>query len=105
MKSTQDKKVQKLVAKMKDILSEVSDLNNEDITDANYREFYEKAADELDRYEEDEEGESDIYKFTYNYLDDYVDLKNKLVKLLRDKSLTLEQRREFYRKNLAQERR
>jgi len=97
MKKTDE---QKLVDEMKDLLAEVSELNDEDINDANYREFYEEAADELDRFEEDEDGESDIYRFTYDYLDEYVTLRNQLVKLLKDKGLTLEQRKEFFATNL-----
>jgi len=95
-------KEEKLVNEMKDILAEVSDLNDEDITDANYREFYENAADELNSFDdEDEDGESDIYRFTYDYLDEYVGLRNQLVKLLKEKGLTLEQRKEFYKLNLC----
>ena len=95
-------KEQKLVNEMKDILDEVSDLNDEDITDANYREFYENAADELNSFDdEDEDGESDIYRFTYDYLDEYVDLRNELVKILKEKGLTLEQRKQFYQENLC----
>ena len=95
-------KEQKLVNEMKDILAEVSDLNDEDITDANYREFYENAADELNSFDdEDEDGESDIYRFTYDYLDEYVDLRNELVKILKEKGLTLEQRKQFYQENLC----
>jgi beta-N-acetylglucosaminidase len=95
-------KEEKLVEKMKDLLEEVSDLNDEDITDANYRDFYENAANELNLYDgEDEDGESDIYRFTYDYLDEYVGLRNELVKLLKEKGLTLEQRKEFYKLNLC----
>ena len=95
-------KEEKLVEKMKDLLEEVSDLNDEDITDANYREYYENAADELNSFDgEDEDGESDIYRFTYDYLDEYVGLRNQLVKLLKEKGLTLEQRKEFYKLNLC----
>ena len=100
MKKTEE---QKLVDKMVGLLEEVSDLNGEDIDDSNYREFYENAADELDRYEEDEDGESDIYRFTYNYLDEYVDLRNKLVQILKDKGLTLEERKQFYKAHLCLE--
>lgn len=100
MKKTEE---QKLVDKMVGLLEEVSDLNNENIDDSNYREFYENAADELDRYEEDEDGESDIYRFTYNYLDEYVDLRNKLVQILKDKGLTLEERKQFCKANLCLE--
>ena len=100
MKKTEE---QKLVDKMVGLLEEVSDLNNENIDDSNYREFYENAADELDRYEEDEDGESDIYRFTYNYLDEYVGLRNQLVKILKDKGLTLEERKQFYKANLCLE--
>ena len=97
-------KEQKLVNKMKDILDEVSDLNDEDIDDSNYREFYENAADELNSFDdEDEDGESDIYRFTYEYLDEYVDLRNELVKLLKEKGLTLEERKQFYKANLCLE--
>ena len=94
-------KKEKIVEKMQGLLAEVSDLNNEDITDANYREYYENAADELDRYEEDEDGESDIYRFTYNILDKYVTLRNKLVEMLKAEGLTLEQRKLFYKENLC----
>ena len=100
MKKTEE---QKLVDKMVGLLEEVSDLNNENIDNSNYREFYENAADELDRYEEDEDGESDIYRFTYNYLDEYVGLRNQLVKILKDKGLTLEERKQFYKANLCLE--
>ena len=100
MKKTEE---QKLVDKMIGLLEEVSDLNNENIDDSNYREFYENAANELNRYEEDEDGESDIYRFTYNYLDEYVGLRNKLVKILKDKGLTLEERKQFYKANLCLE--
>ncbi len=101
MKKTEE---QKLVDKMVGLLEEVSDLNDEDINDSNYREFYENAANELNSYDdEDEDGESDIYRFTYNYLDEYVNLRNKLVKLLKDKGLTLEERKQFYKANLCLE--
>ena len=92
---------EKLTNKMKDLLDEVSELNDEDITDANYRDFYENAADQLDRYEEDEEGESDIFKFTYNILDKYVGLKNKLTDVLIAEGLNREQRKQFYKENLC----
>lgn len=96
-------KKEKIVEKMQGLLAEVSDLNDEDITDANYREYYENAADELDRYEEDEDGESDIYKFTYNILDKYVDLKNELIDILKAEGLNKEQRKQFYQLNFCQE--
>jgi len=95
-------KKEKIVEKMQGLLAEVSDLNNEDITDANYREYYENAANELDLYDgEDEDGESDIYQFTYNILDKYVTLRNKLVEMLKAEGLTLEQRKLFYKENLC----
>ena len=95
-------KKEKIVEKMQGLLAEVSDLNNEDITDANYREYYENAANELDLYDgEDEDGESDIYRFTYNYLDQYVTLRNKLKKVLEIKGYDLAQRRQFYKENLC----
>ena len=96
-------KKEKIIKKMQGLLAEVSELNDEDITDANYREYYENAADELDRYEEDEEGESDIYKFTYNILDEYVDLKNELIDILKAEGLNKEQRKQFYQLNFCQE--
>lgn len=94
-------KKEKIVEKMQGLLAEVSDLNDEDITDANYREYYENAADELDRYEEDEDGESDIYKFTYNILDEYVSLKNELIDILKAEGLNKEQRKQFYQLNFC----
>jgi len=95
-------KKEKIIEKMQGLLAEVSDLNNEDITDANYREYYENAANELDLYDgEDEDGESDIYRFTYNILDKYVTLRNKLVEMLKAEGLTLEQRKLFYKENLC----
>ena len=94
-------KKEKIVEKMQDLLAEVSDLNNEDITDANYREYYENAADELNRYEEDEDGESDIYKFTYNILDEYVGLRNELTDILKAEGLDKEQRKQFYQLNFC----
>lgn len=94
-------KKEKIVEKMQSLLAEVSDLNNEDITDANYREYYENAADELNRYEEDEEGESDIYKFTYNILDEYVGLRNELTDILKTEGLNKEQRKQFYQLNFC----
>lgn len=101
MKKTEE---QKLVDKMVGLLEEVSDLNGEDIDDSNYREFYENAADELNSFDgEDEDGESDIYQFTYDYLSEYVGLRNQLVKLLKDKGLTLEERKQFYKANLCWE--
>lgn len=94
-------KKEKIVEKMQGLLAEASDLNNEDITDANYREYYENAADELDRYEEDEDGESDIYRFTYNILDEYVGLKNELIDILKAEGLNKEQRKQFYQLNFC----
>ena len=94
-------KKEKIVEKMQGLLAEVSDLNDEDITDANYREYYENAADELNRYEEDEDGESDIYRFTYNYLDEYVSLKNELIDILKAEGLNKEQRKQFYQLNFC----
>ena len=94
-------KKEKIVEKMQGLLAEASDINNEDITDANYREYYENAADELNRYEEDEDGESDIYRFTYDYLDEYVSLKNELIDILKAEGLNKEQRKQFYQLNFC----
>ena len=95
-------KEERLVKKMTDILEEVSDLNGEDIDDRNFREFYENAADELNSFDgEDEDGESDIYQFTFDLLDEYVDLRVELRKLLEARGLDLAQRKEFYRNNLV----
>lgn len=97
-------KEEKLVNKMVGILGEVSDLNGEDIDDSNYRKFYENAAMQLDLYDgEDEDGESDIYQFTYDMLDDYIDLKRELKKLLEAQGMDLEQRKAYYKANLILE--
>ena len=94
-------KEQKLVKEMQDLLVEVSDINCEDINDSNYRKFYEEAADQLNLFEEDEDGESDIYKFTYELLDDYVTLRNKLCKVLEEQGMDFEQRKQFFKLNLC----
>lgn len=97
-------KEEKLVNKMVGILEEVSDLNGEDIDDSNYRKIYENAAMQLNLYDgDDEDGESDIYQFTYDMLNDYIDLKRELKKILEAQGMDLEQRKAYYKANLVLE--
>lgn len=102
MKKT-NKTEEQLVEEMIGILQEVSDLNGEHIDDSNFRGYYEDAADELEHFEEDEEGEGDIYRFTYEALDDYVTLRNQLTHILAEKGYTLESRKEYYKVHLVWE--
>lgn len=98
------KKEEQLIHQMLSNLQEVSDLQNEHIDDTNYREFYEDAADQLDLYDdEDEDGESDIFKFTYEYLDDYARDRNKLFKLLRDRGLSVEEANKYIQEKMTWE--
>ena len=96
-------KEEKIVDKMNSILEEVSELHGEDVTDGNYREYYENAADELNLHEEeDEDGENDIYRMTFELLDDYCSFRQQLREILIQKGLDLEQRKAYYKKHLNQ---
>lgn len=73
---------EQLIEKMNDLLKEASDLNGEDINDSNYRQYYQEAVDMLNLYEENEDGEMDIYQFTYDYLREYESLRSELEKII-----------------------
>ena len=96
-------KEQKLIDEMLQCLWDASDINQEHIDDSNYRKFYEDAADELEYYEEDEEGEGDIYRFTYEALDEYVSLRNELSALLRSNGKTKEEIQSFIKEETSWE--
>ena len=100
MKKTMTKN--KLVKELVEILEELSDIWDEDINYDNFREYYNRSADELD-YEEDEEGENDLFKLTYRLCGEFVDIKNQLTEVLKKEGLSLEERREFYKNNIVKE--
>ncbi len=97
-------KEEKLIEQMLDNLQEVSGLQDEHIDDTNYRGFYEDAAMQLDLYDdEDEDGESDLDRFTYEYLDDYARDRNKLFKLLTEKGMSAKEANKFIQEKMTWE--
>jgi hypothetical protein len=99
------KKKETIINRMLDILAEANDLDSDIVDHHTFYEAYENAAMQLDLYDdEDEDGESDIYKFTYNLGDRYFGFYQKLKQILIDEGLkTVEQRKEFVQKTFVLE--
>ena len=99
------KKKETIINRMLDILAEANVLDSDIVDHHTVYEAYENAAMQLDLYDdEDEDGESDIYKFTYNLGDRYFGFYQKLKQILIDEGLkTVEQRKEFIQKTFVLE--
>jgi hypothetical protein len=90
-----------LISNMLNILAEANDLDADIIDHHTFYEAYSRAADMLN-YEEDEDGEFDIYEFTYNLGDSYFGLYKQLKQILIDEGLiTIEQRKAFIQKTFV----
>ena len=94
-----------IINRMLDILAEANELDDDIVDHSSFRKAYENAAMQLDLYDdEDEDGESDIYRFTYNLGDRYFGFYQKLKQILIDEGLkTVEQRKEFIQKTFVLE--
>ncbi len=99
------KNKQTIINRLLDILAEANDLDCDIVDHHSFYLVYCHAANELDRYEEDEDGESDIYRFIYNLGDRYFTFYNQKLKpiLIAEGLTTVEQRKEFTRKTLVLE--
>ena len=97
------KKKETIINRMLDILAEANDLDSDIVDHFTFRTAYVRAADELN-YEESEDGENDIYKFTYNFGSRYFGFYKKLKQILIDEGLTtVQQREDFIRKTFVLE--
>lgn len=90
-----------IIKKMRELLDDVSNLNDETIDESNWRSFYETAANELNLADGENNGEMDVYLFTYNNLGIYAFLRSKLKKALEKEGLNQEQRTAFYKAHLC----
>ena len=99
------KKKETIINRMLDILAEANGLDNDIVDHSSFRKAYENAAMQLDLYDdEDEDGENDIYKFTFNLGDRYFGFYKKLKQILIDEGLkTEDQRKEFIKKTFVLE--
>jgi hypothetical protein len=97
------KNKQTIINRMLDILAEAHDLDSDIVDHHTFYEAYHRAADMLN-FEESEDGEFDIYKFTYNLGDRYFGFYKKLKQILIDEGLKTEkQRKEFVQKTFILE--
>jgi len=97
------KNKQTIINRMLDILAEANDLDSDIIDHHTFYKAYSRAADMLN-FEEWEDGENDIYRFTYNLGDRYFKFYQKLKQILIDEGLKTEkQRKEFVQKTFVLE--
>ena len=97
------KKKETIINRMLDILAEANDLDSDIIDHHTFYEAYSHAAHMLN-YEEWEDGENDIYKFTFNLGDRYFGFYKKLKQILIDEGLkTEDQRKAFIQKTFMLE--
>ena len=98
------KNKQTIINRMLDILAEVNSLDDDIVDHHTFYEAYCYAADQLN-YEESEDGEFDIYRFTYNLGDRYFTFYNQKLKpiLIAEGLTTQAQRKEFIQKTFVLE--
>lgn len=97
------KKKQTIINRMLDILAEANELDDDIVDHHTFYEAYSRAVDQLD-YKESEDGEFDIYRFTYNLGNRYFRFyRYKLRPILIAEGLNEKQRKEFIQKTFVLE--
>ena len=96
------KKKETIINRMLEILEEANSFDDDIVDHHTFYEAYSHAADQLN-YEEWEDGENDIYKFTYNLGDRYFKFYNQKLKpiLIAEGMTTAAQRKEFIQKTFV----
>ena len=97
------KKKETIINRMLEILEEANSFDDDIVDHHTFYEAYSHAADVLN-YEESEDGEFDIYKFTYKFGESYFELYHqKLKPILIAEGLNEKQRKEFVQKTFVLE--